>query len=109
MDQGDWTFGLGFENGLHEESKVSTLYGHKTPNPIGSMYSGVISRDSMQISFTYADLNGLNVCAANIINAYLQAPSYQKDYVICGPDFAQECRKICPDTSCLVRRKFCWT
>ena len=87
MDQGGWTFGLGFENVLHEESKVSTLYGHKTPNLIGSMYAGIISRDSVQIAFTYADLNSLNVCAADIRNSYLQAPSYQKDYIICIPEF----------------------
>ena len=28
-------------------------------------------------------LNGLNVFAANIINAYLQTPSSPKDYIIC--------------------------
>ena len=38
------------------------LDGHKTPNPIGSTCIGVVSRDSMQITFTYAALNGLNVC-----------------------------------------------
>ena len=41
----------------------------------------------MRIAFTYATLNGLDVCAADIRNAYLQAPSLQKDYVICGPEF----------------------
>ena len=66
------------------------LDGHKTPNPIGSTYAGVVSRESVRIAFTYAALNGLDVFAADIRNAYLQAPSSQKDYVICGPEFGIE-------------------
>ena len=34
---------------------------HKTPNPIGSTYAYVVSRDSVQIGFTNADFNRLNV------------------------------------------------
>jgi hypothetical protein len=44
----------------------------------------------MQIAFTYAALNGFEVCAADIRNAYLQAPSSCKDYIICGPEFGIE-------------------
>ena len=66
------------------------LDGHKTPKPTGSTYAGVVSRESVRIAFTYAALNGLDVCAADIRNAYLQAPSSQKDYVICGPEFGPE-------------------
>ena len=49
------------------------LDGHKTPKPTGSTYAGVVSRESMCIAFTYAALNGLDVCAADIQNAYLQS------------------------------------
>ena len=66
------------------------LDGHKTPDPIGSTYAGVVSRESVRIAFTYAALNGLDVCAADIRNAYLQAPSSQKDYIICGIEFGIE-------------------
>jgi hypothetical protein len=66
------------------------LDGHKTPNPVGSTYAGVVSRESVRIAFTYAALNGLDVCAADIRNAYLQAPSSQKDYIICGSEFGLE-------------------
>jgi hypothetical protein len=39
------------------------LDGHKTPDPIGiSNYAGVVSRESVRITFTYAVLNGLDVC-----------------------------------------------
>jgi hypothetical protein len=66
------------------------LDGHKTPDPVGSTYAGVVSRESVRIAFTYAALNGLDVFAADIRNAYLQAPSSQKDYIICGPEFGLE-------------------
>jgi hypothetical protein len=66
------------------------LDGHKTPSPVTSTYAGVVSRDSVRIAFTYAALNGLDVCAADVRNAYLQAPSSCKDYIICGPEFGLE-------------------
>ena len=61
--------------------------GHKTPDLIGSTYAGVVSRESVHIALTYAALNDLDVFTADIRNAYLQAPSSQKDYIICGPEF----------------------
>jgi hypothetical protein len=66
------------------------LDGHKTPNPIGSTYAGVVSRESVRIALTYAALNDLDAMAADIRNAYLQAPSSQKDFIICGPEFGLE-------------------
>ena len=63
------------------------LDGHKTPDPIGSIYAGVVSRESVCIALTYAALNELDVFTADIRNAYLQALSSQKDYIICGPEF----------------------
>ena len=66
------------------------LDGHKTPDPIGSTYAGVVSRESVCIALTYAALNDLDVFAADIQNAYLQAPSSQKDYIICRPEFGVE-------------------
>ena len=44
----------------------------------------------MRIAFTYAALNGLDVCAADVKSAYLQAPTSEKHYVICGPEFPLE-------------------
>ena len=66
------------------------LDGHKTPDATISTYAGVVSRESVRIAFTYAALNGLDVCAADIRNAYLQAPSSRKDYIVCGPEFGLE-------------------
>ena len=66
------------------------LDGHKCADPEGSTYAGVVSRESVRIALTYAALNGLDVYAADIRNAYLQAPSSQKDYIICGEEFGLE-------------------
>ena len=64
--------------------------GHKTPTPELSTYAGVVSRESVRSALTYAALNGINVMAADIKNAYLQAPSSEKHYVICGREFGLE-------------------
>ena len=66
------------------------LDGHRSADPIGSTYAGVVSRDSVRIALTYAALNDIDVVAADIQNAYLQAPSSQKYYIICGAEFGLE-------------------
>ena len=63
------------------------LDGHKTLDPVGSTYAVVVSRESVRIALTYAALNDLDVFAANIRNACLLAPSSQKNYIICSPEF----------------------
>ena len=64
--------------------------GHKTPEPEWSTFARVVSRESVRIVLTYAALNDLSVCACDIQNAYLQAPSSEKHYVVCGPEFGLE-------------------
>jgi hypothetical protein len=49
------------------------LDGHNVPTPEGSTYAGVVSRESVRLALNYAAL--MEVCAADIRNAYLQAPS----------------------------------
>ena len=64
--------------------------GHRTPDPTTSAYAGVVSRESVRVALTYAALMNIEVMAADIHNAYLQAPLSEKDYIICGPDFGLE-------------------
>ena len=66
------------------------LDGHKCEKPDISTYAGVVSRESVRIAFTYAALNDLDVFAADIQNAYLQAPTSVKHYIICGAEFGIE-------------------
>ena len=48
--------------------------GHTTDPPASITYSSVVSRDSVRIAFMLAALNDLDVFAADIGNAYLNAP-----------------------------------
>ena len=64
--------------------------GHRTPEPSYSTYAGVVSRESVRIGMTYAALNNLDICGADIQNAYLQAPTTEKHYIICGQEFGLE-------------------
>ena len=63
--------------------------GHLTPEPETSNYAGVVSRESVRIAFTYAAMMGLPVMAGDIKNAYLQAPTSEKNYIVCGPEFGE--------------------
>jgi hypothetical protein len=56
--------------------------GHKTPDSTTSSFAGVVSRDSIRIALTHAALLGLPVLGADIRNAYLQAPSSKKHFII---------------------------
>lgn len=65
--------------------------GSKTPDLVASTYAGVVSRETVRIAFTYAALNGLDILASDIQNAYLQAPVSEKYWTTCGPEFGPEC------------------
>jgi hypothetical protein len=47
---------------------------HTTDTPHATRYTSVVSRESVRIALTLADLNDLNVKMADIENAYLIAP-----------------------------------
>ena len=49
--------------------------GHRTPNSTTPNYVGVVSRESIRIIFTHADFHIVYLKAADIPNAYLQAPT----------------------------------
>ena len=65
--------------------------GHKTADlPFSMTYASVVSRESVRIAFLVAALNGLEVEAADIQQAYLNAPCGEKLYIVCGPEFGPE-------------------
>ena len=63
---------------------------HKTPDSATSSFAGVVSHDSICIALTHAALLGPPVLGAKICNVYLQAPSLEKHFIICGPEFGIE-------------------
>ena len=64
--------------------------GHLTQTPEAITYSSVVSRDSIRLAFLIAGLNGLDVLAGDVTNAYLNAPCREKIWfegkVETGPD-----------------------
>ena len=56
-------------------------------------YSSVVSRESTKIGFLVADLNGLDVLAADIQNAYLNAPTEDNTWFRAGPEWGQHTGK----------------
>ena len=61
--------------------------GHQTDPPKDTTYSSVMSRDSIWITFLAATLNDLDVLTADVQNAYLNAPTSEKVYMIAGLEF----------------------
>jgi hypothetical protein len=64
--------------------------GHKTKTPAAMTYSSVVSRDSVRIALTLAALNGLEVLACDIQNAFICADSPERCWVRAGPEFGSE-------------------
>ena len=61
-----------------------------TTPPKDSVYSGVVSLRSVHLVCFLAELNGLELMAADIGNAYLEAKTKEKIYVIAGPEFGEQ-------------------
>ena len=61
--------------------------GHKNKDvPSHITYSSVVSRESVRLGFLIAAMNDLKISAADIGNAYLNAPCAEKVHVTCGPE-----------------------
>jgi hypothetical protein len=73
----------------HDLRRKSRLVagGHMTAPPKDSVYSGVVTLRSLRLCMLLAELNGLKVEAADIGNAYLEAYTKEKVYIIAGPEF----------------------
>jgi len=64
--------------------------GHMTDPPSTLTYSSVISRDSIRLAFLIAALNGIDILACDIGNAYLNAAPREKVYTKAGLEFGAE-------------------
>ena len=65
-------------------------WGHTTETPTSLTYSSVVSRDSVRIILLAAALDGLQVVACDIQNAYLTASCREKIWTYTGPEFGSE-------------------
>ena len=55
--------------------------GHTTEAPTSMTYSSVVSRDSMQLGFLLAVLNGVDMLACDLENAYFECTMLREDLV----------------------------
>ena len=72
-------------DGRHKAQCVAD--GHLTEVPVESVYSGVVSLRGLCMVLFLAELNGLETWATNIGNAYLEARTSKKVYIIAGEEF----------------------
>jgi hypothetical protein len=63
-----------------------------TDPPAAATYASVVSRESLCIALTAAALNDLNLLAADIQNAYLNAPITEKIWTTLGAEFGEDLR-----------------
>ena len=72
-------------DGRHKARLVAD--GHLTDVPVESVYSGVVSLRGLRLLVFIAELNGLEVWATDIGNAYLEAYTSEKVAIRAGPEF----------------------
>ena len=64
--------------------------GHLTKVPTHMTYSSVVSRDTVRIGFLIAALNGLDILAGDIQNAFLSAPTKEKIFFYAGDEWKSD-------------------
>ena len=63
--------------------------GSLTPNPVENIYSGVVSLRYLMLVIFLGELNNLELWGADIGNAYLEAYTLEKLFIIASPEFEE--------------------
>jgi hypothetical protein len=72
-------------DGRHKSRCVAG--GHLTEVPVDSVYSGVVSLRSLRLCVFLSELNDLELWGADIGNAYLEAETKEKVFIVAGKEF----------------------
>ena len=68
--------------------------GNWTVTPKEDIYSRVIGMDSVRLAFALASMHDLDVCAADVGNAFLYRKTKEKVMIKAGPEFGEHAGKI---------------
>jgi len=74
-------------DGRHKARLVAD--GHLTDIPLEAVYSGVVTLKSLRITIFLGELNGMPAWGGDIGNAYLEAITREKVFIIAGPEFGE--------------------
>ena len=74
-------------DGRHKARLVGD--GSLTPEPVENIYSGVVSLRHLRLVIFHGELNNLELWGADIGNAYLEAYTHEKLFIIAGPEFEE--------------------
>ena len=74
-------------NGRHKARLVAD--GSLTPEPAENIYSGVVSLRHLRLVIFLGELNNLELWGADIGNAYLEAHTQEKLFIIGGAEFEE--------------------
>ena len=74
-------------DGRHKARLVAG--GHLTEAPDDSIYSSVVSLRGLRLVLFLVELNGLSVWSTDVSNAYLEAKTKEKVYIVAGSEFKE--------------------
>ena len=74
-------------DGRHKARLVAD--GHLTPETVENIYSGVVSQRNLRLVIFLGKLNNLDIYRDDVGNAYLEAFTDEKLYVVAGTEFQE--------------------
>ena len=74
-------------NGRHNARLVAD--GSLTPDPVENIYSGEVSLRHLRLVIILGELNNLELWRADIGNAYLEAYTHEKLFIVAGAEFEE--------------------